>query len=69
MSKTTAVPIPQARLQADDANHLDNLALWLDHYDRKSGNPNNEVQTDLRRIARYLRETFPNTINQPTTPK
>ncbi len=65
MSKTIA-PSP-ARLQADDANKLDLLAAYLDTQDALSGNEDHEAQRDLRRIARYLREAFPDTINQPTT--
>lgn len=63
--KAPQAPLFTARLQSEDANNLETLALYLDVQDAKIGNTNNEVQRDLRRIAAYLRETFPNTINQP----
>ncbi len=39
-----------------DADMLDTLADWLDLKDLESGNDEVEVQLDLRRIARRLRE-------------
>lgn len=63
--KTLTIAPSPARLQADDANNLDLLAAYFDAQDAQTGSTSKEVQTDLRRIAAYLRETFPTTINQP----
>ncbi len=70
MSKTIA-PSP-ARLQADDANKIDLTVVLLDRQDANAGfslDASREPQATLRRIARYLREAFPDTINQPNQPK
>ncbi len=67
MSKTIA-PSP-ARLQAHDAEVLDMTANWIDQSDSQKGTvttQHTDPQATLRRIARYLREAFPDTINQPT---
>ncbi len=39
-----------------DAEKLETLADWFDLKDLESGNDGTEVQMDLRRIARRLRE-------------
>lgn len=65
MSKT--IEQQPARLKADDANNLELLADVMDLQDKMNGGQNEQPQSDLRRIAQYLREAFPTTINQPKT--
>lgn len=39
---------------ATDAEKLRLIAEWMDVKDAQSGNPNHEVQDDLRRMAREM---------------
>lgn len=65
MTDTDEVPIHPNDMGSDAAKLLA-LARWLDQYDHDRGNPDHEVQDDLRRIAKRLAKLDGQQIRWPT---